>query len=403
MSKKRPAHAKPPSGRAADQPRPPEERADIAEMAYSGNGPDQPKRPRGRKPRGKAFKGVMIAVIALLCVFGLLFILLGSYIGVMINRITFEGEYSEEYVDSIVPDDIDPNESYDESDLLSDYTFIDDTMSDVAEIEVRGNTQNVTNYLLIGVDGQGDSYSARSDTVIVLTINKEKKTIKLTSLMRDILITIPGRDKDGDGKDDYGKFNWAYAFGGFDLMQKAIEQNFRLKIDKYIAVNFTAFEKAVDAFGGVDIALTDAEVAEVARTSSQPTSTSSAGVYHLNGAQALAYSRIRSLDSDFGRNNRQRKTIQALFNAAKSMSIGQLNTLLNTVLPEVRTNMTANELAGFAMNSVTYFSYNMEETYYLPQTGTYTSKIDPSIGWVMVFNDPVQAITDLHKFIYSLE
>ncbi len=380
----------------------PERRAPAhAVPAHAASG--KAKRPRGRKPHGKGFKGVMIALIALLSIFGLLFILLGSYIGVMINRVTFHGEVSDEYVDSIVPDDIDPDASYDESDVLSDYTFIDASATEVAKIPVRGNTKNVTNYLLIGVDGRGDSYAARSDTTIILTINKENKTIKLTSLMRDIMVTIPGRDKNGDGKDDYGKFNWAYAFGGFDLMQKTIEQNFRLKIDKYIAVNFSAFENAVDALGGVDIALTDAELAEVTRTSSRPSSTSTSGVYHLNGAQSLAYSRIRSLDSDFGRNNRQRKMIQAMFSRAKSMNIGQLNTLLNTVLPQVRTNMTPNELTGFALNSVTYFSYDMKETYYLPQSGTYTSKIDPSIGWVMLFNDPVKAITDLHKFIYSLE
>ena len=391
MSKKRPAHAKP--GPA------PRSKGDGSAPAK----PVRPKPPPGRKPHGRGVKGVVIALIALLSILGILFILLGSYISVMVNRVVYDGEVSDEYVDSIAPDDIDPNESYDESDVLSDYTFIDDSATEVSKIPVREDTKNVKNYLLIGVDGRGSSYSARSDTAIVLTINTEKKTIKLTSLMRDILVTIPGRDKDGDGKDDYGKFNWAYAFGGFDLMQKTIEQNFRLKIDKYIAVNFSAFEKAVDALGGVDIALTDAELAEVTRTSSRPSATSEAGVYHLNGAQSLAYSRIRNLDSDFGRNNRQRKMIQAMFSEAKGMSIGQLNTLLNEVLPEVRTNMTPNELTGFAINSVTYFSYSMEETYYLPQSGTYSAKIDSSIGWVMLFNDPVKAITDLHKFIYSLE
>ena len=76
-------------------------------------------------------------------------------------------------------------------------------------------------------------------------------------------------------------------------MSKTIEQNFRLKIDKYIAVNFSAFEKAVDALGGVDMALTDAELNEVTRLAGRPSSTSTAGTYHLDGPQALNYSRIR--------------------------------------------------------------------------------------------------------------
>ena len=186
-------------------------------------------------------------------------------------------------------------------------------------------------------------------------------------------------------------------------MAKTIEQNFRLKIDKYIAVNFSAFEKAVDALGGVDMALTDAELKEVTRLAGSPSSTSTAGTYHLDGAQALNYSRIRKLDSDFGRNDRQRKMIKAMFAQAKKMNVGQLNTLLTNVLPECQTNMSVNELTGFAVNSMTYFSYEMEDTYYLPQANTYTSKIDPSIGWVMLFKEPAKAITDLHKFIYSLD
>lgn len=362
------------------------------------------RRGNGRKPHKKSTRGVVIAMIALLCVMGILFVLGGVYVAVMVNRINFEGEVSQNYVDSIVPDDIDPNASFDESDVISDYTFIDDGATEVAQIPVRENTKHVKNYLLIGVDGRGaGDYSARSDTAIVLTINTEKKTIKLTSLMRDIMVTIPGRDKNGDGKDDYGKFNWAYAFGGFDLMSKTIEQNFRLKIDKYIAVNFSAFEKAVDALGGVDMALTDAELNEVTRLAGRPSSTSTAGTYHLDGPQALNYSRIRKLDSDFGRNDRQRKMIKAMFARAKAMNVGQLNTLLTNVLPECQTNMSANELTGFVVNSVTYFSYEMQDTYYLPQANTYTSKIDPSIGWVMLFKEPAKAITDLHKFIYSLE
>lgn len=100
--------------------------------------------------------------------------------------------------------------------------------------------------------------------------------------------------------------------GGFDLLSKTIEQNFRIRIDQFVAVNFKAFYTAIDAMDGVDIALSEKELNEVIRTANTtPTETSTAGVYHLDGTQALNYARIRKFGDDWGRTARQRTVLQA--------------------------------------------------------------------------------------------
>lgn len=361
----------------------------------------KPKRSsrRGRLKSKKA-RGALIAVIAVMCVLALLVISGGVYIAVLMGRIGRVSESNRSYVDSLP---VELPSSYSPSDVVSDYTFIDEGATDVAQIPVRGNTKTITNYLLIGVDSDRDdqyAYTARSDTSIILTINSQDKTIKMTSMLRDMLVTIPGRDKDGDGKDDHNKFNTAYAFGGFPLESKMIEQNFRLKIDKYVAVNFHAFSRAVEALGGVDMALTDAEYDQIRWYCSTPTPTATPGVYHLNGDQALYYSRIRGIDSDFNRTDRQRKMLSVLFAKAKNMGIGTLVNLVNEIFPYLDTNMSNDEMLGFALNSMTYKDYEIKDTYYMPQPDTYDYGII-DVGWCMWFRDPAKAVIDLHKFIYN--
>lgn len=351
------------------------------------------KRPRGRKQYSRSVKALVITAMTLMCVLSFVLVGGGVWSWIVFSKPVYGGETSDVYVDSLPPDSDD-----DMTDAISDYGIIDDGASNVADIPVRENTKSVRNILLIGIDSPTASgagaFSGRSDTTMILTINSKEKTIKLTSILRDTLVTIPGRDKNGDGKDDYAKFNAAWAYGGFDLMSKTIEQNFRLKIDQYIAVNFYAFSECIDAMGGIDMDLTGAEAKIVGCGSSD-------GMYHLDGQHALSYARIRHLDSDFGRTNRQRKVIAELFTKAKTMNVGQMNDVLMKVLPEIKTNMTTDEFMGFIANSITYFSYQMGDTYYLPQQGEYAGKAVSGLGDVLILNDKAQAVTELHQFIYN--
>lgn len=352
---------------------------------------EKSRRLHGRKTYSKKVRGLVITAISVLCVLSLVNISGGIYLWALFSRVSFDnGTNSDEYVDSLLPDD----SGLGSGEAIDTYT-IEQGASDVAQISVKGNTKYITNILLLGIDSRNSSYKgSRSDTTIILTINRQNKTIKLTSILRDTMVTIPGHDWNGDGYDDYAKFNAAFAYGGFDLMSKTIEQNFRLKIDQYIAVNFEAFSAAVQAMGGVNMELTgpEAKIVKVGTTDA---------TYHLNGEQALTYARIRHLDSDFGRTNRQRKLITALINKAKGMGIGTLNSILMKVLPQVRTNMTSNELFGFTANALSYSSYTMKGTFHLPEDGKYHGKTYKSIGAVLILNDPAKSVTAMQEFIYS--
>lgn len=366
-----------------------------------------PKKPKSEKPvkRTRYKKSVRVAVSIVsvfMAVLSVLMMTAGGYVWRTMSLIRTDDDLMGEYPESLPPD---------EGEDLSGETLTPEDMkaSEVGQISVKGNTGDVTNLLLLGLDGRTSYRGCRSDTMMIVSINKRAKTIKLISLLRDTLITIPGRDRDGNGLDDYAKLNAAYAYGGFDLLSKTIEQNFRLKIDKYIGVNFVTFPIAVDAMNGVDIYMTSAEAAQVC-TADQKKERWERGfkrigtedkVYSLNGYQALQYARIRKIDSDFNRTNRQRKVVEQLLIKAKSMSIGALNSILTQVLPEVITNMSGNELMGYAMNVGAYANYTIDTSFHLPEDRGYIGKSVSGVGATLQLLDPPQAVRNLHQWIYE--
>lgn len=365
--------------------------------------------PKGGKPvkRHRYKKSVRVTVSilsSLMVVVSVLLMTAGGYVMHAMNLIVGDEEIDGNYVDSLPPDDEDPDVSIDTSFNPSDYD-----KSEVSKITLRGNTKDVTNLLLLGIDARTMKERGRSDSMIIVTINKKNKTIKLSSLLRDTAVTIPGRDKNGDGQDDYAKLNAAYAYGGFNLLSKTIEQNFRLKIDKYVGVNFVVFPIAVDAMGGIDIYMTAKEASKVCAPGQKPEDWergfkkigTESKVYHLNGYQALQYSRIRHIDSDFNRTGRQRKVIEQLIVKAKTMSFGTLNTILNQVLPQVATNMSGDELMGYALNAGSYANYAIDTSFHLPENGKYKGWTLPGGGASLRLTDPVESVKSLHEWIYS--
>lgn len=366
--------------------------------------------PKGGKPvkRHRYKKSVRVTVSilsSLMVVVSVLLMTAGGYVMHAMNLIVGDEEIDGNYVDSLPPDDEDPDVSIDTSFNPSDYD-----KSEVSKITLRGNTKDVTNLLLLGIDARTMKERGRSDSMIIVTINKKNKTIKLSSLLRDTAVTIPGRDKNGDGQDDYAKLNAAYAYGGFNLLSKTIEQNFRLKIDKYVGVNFVVFPIAVDAMGGIDIYMTAKEASKVCAPGQKLEDWergfkkigTESKVYHLNGYQALQYSRIRHIDSDFNRTGRQRKVIEQLIVKAKTMSFGTLNTILNQVLPQVATNMSGDELMGYALNAGSYANYAIDTSFHLPENGKYKGWTLPGGGASLRLTDPVESVKSLHEMDLQL-
>ena len=263
-------------------------------------------------------------------------------------------------------------------------------------------SDDVYNILLIGNDSRDKNTLGRSDSMIIVSINRKTEEIIMTSIMRDSYVAIPGYWS--------SRINAAYAFGGPDLLINTIESNFKINIDKYVAVNFYSFMDAVDAVGGVEITVSDAEVGvmnnyieELNKLNGQASGTdrlSKGGTYNLNGKQALAYSRVRYVgNADYERTERQRRVLETMFNKVKDSGISELTDLLNAVLPETLTNISESEMLGLLIDFPTkYNKYNIKQCR-VPCDGTIQNLV---IGGAMVLGIDLNAnIQYLHQNIYG--
>ena len=220
--------------------------------------------------------------------------------------------------------------------------------------EVKDNTINI---LLVGADSGGNL----SDSMILCTVHTGAKTINLTSFLRDTYVDIP----------DYfpHKLNTSYSLGGFSVLDSALTSNFGVPIDGNVAVNFDSFVEVIDAVGGVDIELTEDEVWYLAGYFGWWDLEE--GVNHLDGEQCLHYSRIRSIDGDANRANRQRIVISALLDKAKSLSIKEMNNLIFTVLPMITTDLSNAQITNYALELLPLLKDLTISTQQIPAEGTY--------------------------------
>lgn len=197
----------------------------------------------------------------------------------------------------------------------------------------------IVNILVIGSDKRKTwSQMGRSDSTMIATIDNKHKQLKLTSLMRDMYVEIPGHGQ--------SKFNAAYSLGGVELLYETIAQNFNMKLDGYVLVDFEAFKSLIDEVGGVDITLNQEEY-EYLTTAYHRSSVLDvvAGPQTMNGEQALAYTRIRQVgNNDFERTQRQRNVMTSLFAKAKAMPITKLFDLGKAVLPHITTDLSDDEI-----------------------------------------------------------
>ena len=198
----------------------------------------------------------------------------------------------------------------------------------------------IVNILLIGQDAREGWGRSRSDSMILVTFNKTSKTITLTSFLRDLYVKIPGYSDN--------KMNAAYPIGGMELLNNTLETNFGVRVDGNVEVDFSHFADVIDLLGGVDMELRSDEAeyinASTGRYDLHP------GLMHLDGEQALQYSRIRHLDydSDFSRTGRQRKVINALIEKFRNTKLTTLLGLLDDLLPMITTDMSNAEIISYA-------------------------------------------------------
>jgi LCP family protein required for cell wall assembly len=257
-------------------------------------------------------------------------------------------------------------------------------------IRVKQKDKNIENILLLGVDG-GDMNEAghRSDSMMIVSVNKKDKTIKIASLMRDIWTYYPNRDS-------YNKLNAAYSFGGPGQTVNIINHNFDMDTQKYIVTDFDGLINLVDVLEGIKLEITDAEASEINNMTGGETPLSG-GQATLSGSQALSYARIRKIDSDFSRVERQRKVIEAMLARMRSQTPQtQINTV-NESMKYVRSNISGGELTGDMLNLVLSISSGIEQLT-VPEEGMYT--VNSGGTWYMELNWE-QQVASLQEFIFG--
>lgn len=256
----------------------------------------------------------------------------------------------------------------------------------------------VYNVLLIGQDSRDPNTSRRSDTMILISINENSEQIIMTSLMRDSWVYIPG----------YGaeRLNVAYEYGGADLLIDAVETNFHIKVDNYVSINFFAFMDVVDALGGIEMTVTEAEVENMnyyipqlnkllGNPKTQDMMTEE-GTYTLNGIQTLAYVRCRYVEGyEFSRTERQRKVLNILFERFKECSVVELLEVVDVVLPNVTTDITEDKMLSLITAvALEYKDYEMVSNR-VPYDGTYQ-------GWIHEFTGQKKEVLNMDIELNSL-
>lgn len=224
-------------------------------------------------------------------------------------------------------------------------------------------TGEIIHILLIGQDRRGEDDTARADSIILCSFRPDEKQITITSFLRDLYVPIPGHQDN--------RLNAAFAFGGMDLMKQTIETNFDLTIDGCIEADFSQFPQIIDILGGVSINLRQDEADAVNR---KVPGTLTEGTCLLTGEQALAYSRLRYLDSDgdFSRTERQRKLITSLLDCYRSASLLTILSSVADLMPMITTDLSKKQILFFAAKLFPLLDSPQIRSQRIPASGSFT-------------------------------
>lgn len=307
----------------------------------------------------------IIFTVLIVLVLGLVFLLCAVFFNEKFNLMLHHGEgytgagdgyttpYNEleEYTDSY-------NEPIIE---MSNQSSIDGILKQWYNLGGIMDQDYVTNVLLLGIDGKnGVKNGGNSDSMILVSINRKTEKITLVSFMRDSRTYYNNADNSGKGV--YAKMNSAFGRGGPEGTVRVIENNYKIDIDYYVAVDFSLFSDLVDALGGVTVDVKEYEQKYINRTTSKIKKIPNYGNVTLDGDQALVYCRIRKCDADgdVSRTRRQRTFISALIKSVKGASISQLNKAVDAALPHVLTNCPKDVVLDFAKQAIGQAWYNYE-------------------------------------------
>jgi len=286
--------------------------------------------------------------------------------------------------------------------LLSQMTVITTDPSDVTIVDESGNTVNleairqttvyepidteddIHNFLLIGIDSRSKTYNESgtgglSDVTMIMSVNSTQGSIKLVSIARDTYVHVPGYS--------YAmKINAAMSRGGPDVLMATVEDSLRINIDGWAYVNFYHMADIIDAVGGVYCDVSSSELnsegglnwnlAEVNNLMGLDPSTdavTSTGYIWLNGRQAVAYARIRKIDSDYKRSERQVEVLRSLMDQFINLSLAGKVAAMDDILSAITTNIPTSDIENYALNFLPSLSNATIEYIQLPIAGTFNS------------------------------
>ena len=306
----------------------------------------------GRRRRRRKKRAGLTVFAVILC----LIVCVGAAGAIFANRFLNKiNRTDEEALVTVAPEDEDfetePNEGLEE--LTPEDAELETVNGGEALID-----DDLLNILLVGQDRRPGQGRQRSDSMIVISVNSATKKVSMISFLRDLYVQIPGYTDN--------RLNAAYVFGGFPLLKNTLLTNFGITVDGCFEVDFDGFRALIDQIGGVEITLTAAEASRIGHAVHE-------GVNVLNGERALAYARIRKIDSDFQRTDRQRKVLMAAFAKIKTKSPGEILSLLDGALPYLTTDMSNTQIYALAAKLIPMATSAQVNTCYVPPSGTYSN------------------------------
>ncbi|HSQ87832.1 LCP family protein [Romboutsia sp.] len=263
----------------------------------------------------------------------------------------------------------------------------------------------ITNILLVGTDGEYVEKGNRSDSVMLVTIDSNKKDIKISSIARDTYVDIPG----------YGteKMTHAYAYEGIDLLKEVFKVNFDIDVDKYIAVNFVSFMDIMDELGGVEVNVEEKNIDSInnsidacyeyyynRKDEVEKEYITKAGVQRLNGYQALAFSRIRYTDSAFARDNRHREVAQSVYKEFLKKGPDEYKRCSDIILENTKTNISPMEMLNLGYTVLNINDKEIDQLQFPLEEYRNGHIISKEKGWVLEW-DKEENLKAWHKFIYG--
>lgn len=261
----------------------------------------------------------------------------------------------------------------------------DASINEVVEVN---RAHDVFNFALFGLDYDEKLTDSgkRSDAIKIVSLDYTDKRVYITSVERDVVAYFPG------DYNCYGRYNWAYWYGGATLAVQTLNYNLDLDIVNYVSLNLGALIDIVDEIGGVDINLTSEEANVLGL---------SPGVNHLDGYRAMLYARIRKIDSDYSRMERQNNVIRAIVNKFADLDFNSILNTINALLPYVETNFSNDEVKGYLLDVLSFDLDNIE-TYKMP-SGAYDDTVSCSAIGGYLLNIYTDQVKELHRNIYRVD